>query len=200
MSPPRRLITDALATDHRQIEALIQELRGTPSHEARQRIAVFTRLQALLQAHSRAEEEVVYRPLRARVPDDEAPQAAYQEHHVTDVLLQELASGCPGGSGWTAKLRVLEELLAHHIKEEETTSFALIDEHFSAQEQVTMAEEFRALKHEPVEKMLAPLRRAAPAFAGRASVGVQAAAGRYLRRGELRLRQVLRSAKARAKA
>ncbi|WP_051361924.1 hemerythrin domain-containing protein [Solimonas soli] len=196
MSPPRRLITDALATDHRALEALFEALRGIPSRDAASRVAVFTRLQALLQAHSRAEEEVVYRALRARVPDDEAPQAAYEEHHVADLLLQELASGCPGGARWSAKLRVLETLLDHHIKEEETGSFALIDEHFSALEQATMAEEFRALKHEPVEKLLAPLRRATPAFAGRASIGVQSAAGRYLRRGELRLRRALRTSQA----
>lgn len=184
-------ILDLLAQDHRAIEAQLKELALTPSTEAADRTERFARLQALLQAHARAEEEVLYRPLQRVAPDDILTLEAFEEHHVADVLLQELASSGPAGPGWTAKLRVLEELVQHHIKEEELDLFALVRNHFEAEALARMGTEFRVAKHEDLERMLAPIRRATPAFAGRATIYAQAAAGRMVRRGELALRRAL---------
>ena len=186
-------ILESLAIDHRALEALFVDLADTSATEPGERIARFTRLQALSQAHSRAEEEVVYRRLMRWSPDEQKTLEAFEEHHVADVVLQELASGCPGGATWSAKLRVLEEMLRHHIKEEELNLFPLIQDSFDAANQEQMAREFELLKHERLEAFLAPLRRATPAFAGRAMITAQAAVGRYLRRGELFLRDRVES-------
>jgi hemerythrin superfamily protein len=184
-------ILDALAKDHRALELLLDQIKATPSTEPADRVERFTQLQALLQGHSRAEEEVVYRRLQQRSPEEEKLLEAYEEHHVVDLLLQELASACPGGVAWSAKTRVLEELLRHHIREEEIALFPLISGAFDEAAQAEMEQQFRVLKHEKLEAFLAPLRRATPAFAGRAAVNVQAAAGRYARRGELYVRGAL---------
>jgi len=183
-------IVELLAKDHRALEKTVAALAQTPSSEPRQRIERFSQLQALLQAHARAEEEVVYRRLRELQPDEPKTLEAFEEHHVADILLQELASACPGGAGWAAKIRVLEETLRHHIKEEELNLFPFV-EGMSQAARERMGREFRALKHERIEAFLAPLRRATPAFAGRAAITAQAAAGRYLRRGELYVRSAL---------
>lgn len=184
-------ILEALAKDHRTIEEHLQELAAIPSTEGDRRIERFGQLQALLQAHARAEEEVVYRRLRQRIPDEPKLAEAYEEHHVADILLQELASGCPGGPGWVAKARVLEELVRHHVKEEELTLFKLIDEQFAESEQLRLGDEFHLLKHERLEQILGPIRRATPAIVGRATVTAQAAAGRLVRRGEAQLRRAV---------
>lgn len=184
-------VLDLLAQDHRALEQQLKELALTPSTEAAERSERFARLQALLQAHARAEEEVLYRPLQRAAPEDILTLEAFEEHHVADVLLQELASSGPAGPGWTAKLRVLEELVQHHIKEEELDLFALVRNHFDAEALARMGTEFRVAKHEDLERMLAPIRRATPAFAGRATIYAQAAAGRMVRRGELVLRRAL---------
>jgi Hemerythrin HHE cation binding domain len=178
-------VVELLAKDHRALETLLTSLGETSSQDPATRVELFSQLQALLQAHARAEEEVVYRRLRMREPEEAKVLEAFEEHHLADILLQELASACPGGAGWAAKLRVLEEMLRLHIREEELQLFALVNECFEAAERSQMGREFVALKHERIEALLAPLRRATPAFAGRASITAQAAAGRYLRRGEL---------------
>ena len=184
-------IIDTLAKDHRALEKALTGLGGTTGRDGKVRLDQFTRLQALLQAHSRAEEEVVYRRLREAQPDEEITLEAYEEHHVADILLQELASACPGGKGWAAKLKVLEEVVRMHIKEEELKMFPLIQENLSEPAQALMAQDFELLKHERIEELLGPIRRATPAFAGRASITAQAAAGRYLRRGELYVRHAI---------
>jgi hypothetical protein len=178
-------VVELLAKDHRALEKQLTALAETPSSEPAARVEMFSQLQTLLQAHARAEEEVVYRRLRLRQPEEAKVLEAFEEHHLVDILLQELASACPGGAGWTAKLKVLEEMLRLHIREEELQLFALVNESFEPAERAQMGREFRALKHERIEALLAPLRRATPAFAGRAAITAQAAAGRYLRRGEL---------------
>jgi hemerythrin superfamily protein len=183
-------IVELLAKDHRALEKTLSELSETPSTEPARRIETFSQLQTLLQAHARAEEEVVYRRLNERQPDEPKTLEAFEEHHLVDILLQELASACPGGRGWAAKARVFEELLRHHIKEEELNLFPLLEALDQSQRDL-MGREFRLLKHERVESMLGPLRRATPAFAGRAAITAQAAAGRYLRRGELYVRHAI---------
>ena len=90
---------------------------------------------------------------------------------------------------------MLEELLRHHIKEEELDLFALASEHFSEAELRVMDQEFRMLKHHRVETLLGPVRRATPAFAGRAIIGLQSAMGRYARRGELYVRRAIQARK-----
>lgn len=184
-------IIDTLAKDHRALEKALTGLGGTTGRDGKVRLDQFTKLQALLQAHSRAEEEVVYRRLREAQPDEEITLEAFEEHHVADILLQELASACPGGKGWAAKLKVLEEVVRIHIKEEELKMFPLIQENLSEPAQALMAQDFELLKHERIEELLGPIRRATPAFAGRASITAQAAAGRYLRRGELYVRHAI---------
>lgn len=184
-------VVELLAKDHRALETLLTTLGETPSQSPEARIELFSQLQTLLQAHARAEEEVVYRRLRVREPEESKVLEAFEEHHIVDILLQELASACPGGIGWTAKVKVLEEMLRLHIREEELNLFLLLNNNFDATELAQMGREFRALKHEGIEAFLGPFRRATPAFAGRASITAQAAAGRYLRRGELFMRQRL---------
>lgn len=183
------LIAKTLSRDHRALEQLLDELGAIASTEPQQRLEVFTRLQGLLQAHARAEEEVVYRALRQAAPEEAQPLLAYEEHHVADLLLQELASAAPGHAEWVAKARVLEEALRQHIKQEEITLFALLDEHFDKAAQAAMDKEFRAVKHQRLETLLGPLRRAMPAFAGRAVLPAQVLAAQLMRRGELYLRR-----------
>lgn len=178
-------ILDTLAREHRDIEKIIARLADLPSTKPELRLKTFSRFQTLLQAHARAEEEVVYRRLKQRGADEQKTLEAYEEHHIADILLQELASACPGGHAWAAKVKVLEELLRHHIKEEELNLFPLVEESFEPATRERMDREFAAVRHERLETLLGPFRRLTPAFAGRAVISVQAMSGRLLRRAEL---------------
>lgn len=184
-------ILDTLAQEHRGFESLLAELAATPSTEPEERRRRFSELQSGVTAHARAEEEVVYRVLRDRLPDEVQVLEGYEEHHIADVLLQELASACPGGRGWVVKVRVFEEVLRHHIKQEELMLFPLIQSACDDVERESMDAAFHAVRHQALEAAIGPLRLAMPAFAGRALVDLQAIAGRYARRGELRVRFAL---------
>lgn len=185
------LILDTLAKEHRHFETLLTDLAATSGADGQTRTQLFSELQSTLIAHARAEEEVVYRVLRQRLPDEPLVLEGYEEHHLADVMLQELAAACPGGRGWAAKVRVFGEVLRHHIKEEEVGLFPLITDACSEHECATMDAEFRAVRHSSIEALIGPLRMALPAFAGRALVDLQAIAGRQARRNELRILRLL---------
>src|ERR1051325_3825247 len=143
-------ILETLAHDHRALEDTLAELAATTTQEAERRTEIFTRLQTLLQAHARAEEEVVYRRLREKLPDEGEPLQAYEEHHVADILLQELRSARPGGGGWSPTVLVAAELLRHHTKREELNLCAMVRERFDEPERPAMDRESRMLKPEPL--------------------------------------------------
>lgn len=69
--------------------------------------------------------------------------------------------------------------------------FPLIQSACDDVERESMDAAFRAVRHQALEAAIGPLRLAMPAFAGRALVDLQAIAGRYARRGELRVRFAL---------
>ena len=62
-------ILATLAQEHRTFESLLTDLAATSAADGATRLQLFGDLQSQLTAHARAEEEVVYRVLRARCPD-----------------------------------------------------------------------------------------------------------------------------------
>ncbi len=47
----------------------------------------------------------------------------YEEHHVIDLILDEMFTVPEDADQWSAKLKVLHENLEHHIEEEEGEMF-----------------------------------------------------------------------------
>jgi len=52
---------------------------------------------------------------------------AYEEHHVVKLVLAELPEVDPEGERFEAKMTVLEQLVEHHVDEEEDEMFKLAD-------------------------------------------------------------------------
>jgi hemerythrin-like domain-containing protein len=74
--------------------------------------------------HTYVENEVMYPRIREMLPDlEDDVLESYEEHHVADVLVAELASMKPADERFTAKATVLIESVRHHMKEEEDDWF-----------------------------------------------------------------------------
>jgi hypothetical protein len=69
------------------------------------------------------EEEVLYPRLRDEKKTHEPVLEGYEEHHVADVLLDELLDVPPETDLWKAKVKVLKENVEHHMDEEEDELF-----------------------------------------------------------------------------
>jgi len=115
---------DLLKKQHREIEKLFGEV--LKSEDPRVRMSVASEIHAMLEVHMTIEEETFYPAYRRAAKDTNADSLvleAVEEHHVLDLLLEELPKINASGENFGARMKVLEELIAHHVEEEEIQMF-----------------------------------------------------------------------------
>jgi hemerythrin-like domain-containing protein len=113
-----------LKEDHKEIRRAFREFEGTDATQTAQRGQVVDRIIELLTIHTYLENEVMYPRVRDLVPglEDDILES-YEEHHVADVLVSELAGMEPYEERFPAKATVLIENVEHHMTEEEDEWF-----------------------------------------------------------------------------
>jgi hemerythrin superfamily protein len=108
--------------DHDKMKKLLDE--ALESDDPSERADLLHRIRAELMAHERMEEDVFYPALRSGGEKArEIVLEGYEEHHLIDVILDELLEVPEDAEQWKAKLKVLRENLEHHIDEEEGEMF-----------------------------------------------------------------------------
>ena len=123
--------TDAivlLKADHKELRGLFREFQAPKTTSARKG-QIVTKVIELLTVHTYIENEVMYPQVRTLLPDlEDDILESYEEHHVADVLVMELAALKPGDERFEAKTTVLIENVAHHMDEEEQDWFPKVRE------------------------------------------------------------------------
>jgi len=119
--------TDAivlLKQDHKEIRRTFQEFERLGEDADKAKGKLVDRIIELLTVHTYIENEVMYPRVRKLLPDlEDDILESYEEHHVADVLVVELASMKPTDERFTAKSTVLIESVRHHMEEEEEDWF-----------------------------------------------------------------------------
>ena len=118
--------TDAiviLRDDHKEVRALFREFEKSTTTKARKG-SIVKKVIELLTVHTYIENEVMYPEVRRLLPDlEDDVLESYEEHHVADVLVMELAGMDPTDERFDAKTTVLIENVRHHMDEEEQDWF-----------------------------------------------------------------------------
>jgi hemerythrin superfamily protein len=112
-----------LHEDHVAVAALFVEYVAT--QDKTERTTIVSQLRELLTAHSEIEETMVYPRLREQAADKEVVGVAFEEHHLMDLLLCQMADLEVGSEDLSVKLALLKKLVAKHVEEEESTLFDL---------------------------------------------------------------------------
>ena len=113
---------ELIKDDHDRIKDMFEQ--ALAADDPVERGDLLQNIRAELMAHERMEEDVFYPALRAA--SDKAKDIVlegYEEHHVIDLILDELFDVPENTDQWHAKLKVLHENLEHHIEEEEKEMF-----------------------------------------------------------------------------
>jgi hypothetical protein len=111
--------TDAIAllkADHRNVEGLFEKFEGTRSDAKKKSLAEQICLE--LTVHTKIEEDIFYPACKGEI-DDDLWHEAYVEHDGAKVMIAEIEEGNPGDEFYDAKVKVLSEMIKHHVKEEE---------------------------------------------------------------------------------
>ena len=124
--------TDAivmLKNDHKEILRTFRDFEKAGDGAVKTKGQLVDRIIELLTVHTYLENEVMYPRVRELVPDlEDDVLESYEEHHVADVLVAELAAMKPDNERFTAKTTVLIESVRHHIEEEEGEWFPQVRE------------------------------------------------------------------------
>lgn len=122
-----------LKNDHRNVEALFEEILATNAKAKKQTIV--RKIIKELSIHAAIEEQVFYPAVRDAVHESESEVLeALEEHHIVKWVLAELDKMRPDDERFDAKVKVLCENVTHHVKEEETRLFKMVREHMSKSE------------------------------------------------------------------
>lgn len=113
-------VFEALKADHRRVKELFAKFEGA---DKRTKSAIAAETLAALEIHTALEEELVYPAIAEAIDDEDAVKEAMEEHHVAKLLIKELRRMQPGEDAFAPKFKVLGELVAHHIEEEEAEMF-----------------------------------------------------------------------------
>lgn len=106
-----------LKADHRKVEKLFESFEKARSED--RKVALVKQICTELMVHATIEEEIFYPACKGKIEDEDLLDEAYVEHDGAKVLIAELSQGSPKDEFYDAKVKVLSELIKHHVKEEE---------------------------------------------------------------------------------
>ncbi len=118
-------ITKLLKKDHSTVKRLFDELEATNDRSTKRRKAIIDTIRDELLTHAKLEEEIFYPALSQLKAKDAKRLAAeaYEEHAIVKLMLQPLYDADPVSLETKAKMKVLRDLVMHHVKEEEKEIF-----------------------------------------------------------------------------
>ncbi|MBD0690779.1 hemerythrin domain-containing protein [Streptomyces sp. CBMA123] len=117
-----------LREDHKEVRHLFREYRGLAEDgDDPARAETVRQIIQSLTVHTYLEDELVYPRIRQEVPGlAEEMDRAKEEHHVADLLCEELSRMSPGDEGFDAKTAVLIDAVERHMEQEEDAWFPTV--------------------------------------------------------------------------
>lgn len=105
-----------LKADHRKVEELFASFESAKGDGRKKALAEEICME--LTIHTKIEEDVFYPACEGAVEEDLLNEA-YVEHDGAKVLIAEIEAGGPDDEFYDAKVKVLSEMIEHHVEEEE---------------------------------------------------------------------------------
>lgn len=137
-------LTEHLLSDHWRIRELLARLadrRGSARNET------LARLGRELSIHASTEEDLLY-PLLEQTDLGEDIRHAYEEHHLISVQFDEILKLREGDPVITDKIHVLDEVVKHHLDEEESDLFPQLRTSLGHERAAKVADAYPELRKE----------------------------------------------------
>ncbi|MBN1600516.1 MAG: hemerythrin domain-containing protein [Chitinispirillaceae bacterium] len=131
---------DLLKKEHQEIQRMFESMS---KGNEKVRVSALHKFQKQFIAHLKAEEASFYPKLEDEPETKMLALEAYEEHHVAEILFNELKTLNINDAEWSAKLTVLKEIVEHHVNEEETEVFKVAEKIFKEDDFSDMYKEFQ---------------------------------------------------------
>jgi len=106
-----------LKADHRQVAEWFEEFEKARDDDRKQTLA--TKICSALKVHAQIEEEIFYPAFLEATEDKDMHHEAEIEHAGAKNLIAQIEASSPDDDYFDSKVKVLSEMIKHHVKEEE---------------------------------------------------------------------------------
>ncbi len=144
---------DEITKDHDEVKDLLTKLSESSEGAVKTREKGFGQLKEELLPHLKAEEAAFYPSLMKKDEGRKHSLEAIEEHALTQQVLQQMEKLGVQDEVWEAKLKVLKDLVEHHIEEEEEEIFKIAKQELKKDELQKIFQNFQKEK-EKVKKKL----------------------------------------------
>ncbi len=120
-SPKAKDATALLRADHKLVSSLFSDFEKTQSAAKKKQLVA--QICSELSVHAQLEEEIFYPAVKLALKDKELVPEATVEHASLKALIAQVEGIEPDGEMYDAKIKVLSEYVAHHVKEEQNEIF-----------------------------------------------------------------------------
>lgn len=117
---------DLLKADHVRVKDILTQLSESTDRAVKKRTDLLAKLEMEVSIHTRLEEEILYPAFKKAGGKEDAEMyyEAKEEHRTVDSLvLPDLKATDPSQPEFAGRVKVVKELLEHHIEEEEKEMF-----------------------------------------------------------------------------
>ncbi|MCA8863274.1 MULTISPECIES: hemerythrin domain-containing protein [unclassified Halomonas] len=135
-------IFEALRQDHdiqRDLLARLVETHG----DSDERDNLYQQVRAELRYHAAAEERALYIPMMSIDLTQEKARHSVAEHHEIDELLELLDETDYSATHWLTHAKQLQDLVTHHLDEEEQEVFQLAGRGLQDKQKTSLAGEYQ---------------------------------------------------------
>ncbi|SEI21641.1 hemerythrin domain-containing protein [Pseudomonas asplenii] len=140
---------ELLKADHEKVKTILAQLSESTDRAEKKRTELLQKLELEVTIHTQLEEEILYPAFKeaGSKKDDEMYYEAKEEHRTVDSLvLPDLKNTSPTTPEFAGRVKVVKELLEHHIEEEENEMFPQAEKLLGKEKLESLGEQMQALK------------------------------------------------------
>jgi len=135
-----------LKADHRQVEEWFEQFEGARSTSRKGELAA--KICGALKVHATIEEEIFYPAFLEATEDEDMHHEAEVEHDGAKKLIAVIEASEPDDDYYDARMKVLSEMIKHHVKEEEQRGGMFAEARSAGMDLDTLGEQLAARKAE----------------------------------------------------
>lgn len=141
-------IYELIKNEHDKVLSIVEKLAQSTSRASKMRQEQWTKLKDNLLPHMHAEESFFYPFLMDDKKARPLALEALEEHHVARNELWEIDRTSTQDENWPVKVKVLQDLLEHHIEEEEGEVFDKARDIIGDDRDGEIAKRFKSIEQE----------------------------------------------------
>ncbi|QRK09884.1 hemerythrin domain-containing protein [Archangium violaceum] len=141
---------ELLTQQHREVDELFEKFEKAGEGRDELLMDLFVRIADNLAAHAMIEEKIFY-PSVYVGPTADKLQEAVEEHLSVKRVIADLLDMSPSDAQFKAKMKVLQELVEHHVEEEEKDLFKSVKKLMTKDELAIMGEQLETMFSEVIQ-------------------------------------------------